>query len=868
MKFSFLFLLVLFHSHLYAQEFLFTGRVEDEFQHPIAGAVIKITQNKVRAFAITNALGSFQFNKESFNLSDSIEIEVTHISYKNKNVTIFPNDLQNAYILFTLEKSIKPLQEIFVKPDIYENGDTTFINAEAFRKTADKNVNDILKNIPGFTVTLFGVFYNGKLISEVYIENLKLSDNYLDITTNLNSGLIQEIQVIKNFSEIVALRGFDVSENTVLNLVIYKNNKLKASGNFTASLGIKDKYLFDVNAILLRNRLKALILADLNNIGFKPYNAQQVKKNLLDYNRNNFSDSRLFSYYSEPAFFYDDQNSIEVIPGINASKNLISNFILPFKNNKFNLNINNSIYNDKFSRQRDVTTLYFTNPGFNYSERYSQQFSPHFYKLGTELTYNDSAMYAKIALGYNTRRFTDQQNIFSENYFQDIKLSKKQSKQLGLYFVRKISGKAALECLFFYNTRSVNQQLKSTSLDSTPFWNKKVLQKGQSYQLGINSTEAEMNFYLKNLPIHKIHLNATSGRLFPESNTWAKTTANQQLDSFHYNDRLNKNELLLNMAGSFSLGKANFKYTTGLFTSLVKQNNKKYWFLFPIANFAATFKISTKGQFNLGIRLEKPSFLNSNITPVPYLTSYRSMSYSHPGQYYKSGLNYSLNYYRNKISSGSFFIINFSSTCYSPGEGNQVQTPFPGFFITESYTFSKPGNASQSFFIQTSNFIKKLNVGVRANVSGSRSKIFSETNTLHQLNMKCEILVKKKFFDYLAIESGILFYLDQMEQQGQKNNRWYPLIEASSKANSLINYDISYKPIFIHAGSSNTQYHGLNGVIVISPPKKKYSFKIICTNMVNQNYILGAVTNTFNTVVNRDFVMQRYILFQFSSWIK
>lgn len=71
-----------------------------------------------------------------------------------------------------------------------------------------------------------------------------------------------------------------------------------------------------------------------------------------------------------------------------------------------------------------MTTLYFTNPGFNYSERYSQQFSPHFYKLGTELTYNDSAMYAKIALGYNTRRFTDQQNIFLKIIFKILSYQK------------------------------------------------------------------------------------------------------------------------------------------------------------------------------------------------------------------------------------------------------------------------------------------------------------------------------------------------------------------------------------------------------------------------------------------------------------
>ncbi len=371
-----------FLQPLQAQIFNYSGRVETASGLPLSQVVIKLSQNDKNHFAISDALGAFNFSVHNFQNGDSVEIEITHIGYQSILKKIIIGFGTPIYQMIHLLPKIKSLQEVIVKPDIYTNGDTTFINADAFRKKADNNLGDLLKNIPGFTNTPFGIIYNGKLIQEVYIENQKLSDNYLDLTTNLSASIIAEVQVIDNFNEIVALRGFRQSHESVLNLNLHKNKKLNASANTNAGVGVVNKYAMDVSAILLKQNIKSLTLINANNVGFKPFNAYQVAKGLVDYNRNIFSDNRLYAYYKEPSFFSADQYSNGVLPNTNQSRNFIQNIILPLHKKGISLHINNGFYADKFVKQKETVATFYQNSSLNYSENFNEIFSPTYFKTG------------------------------------------------------------------------------------------------------------------------------------------------------------------------------------------------------------------------------------------------------------------------------------------------------------------------------------------------------------------------------------------------------------------------------------------------------------------------------------------------------
>ncbi len=504
-----------FLQPLQAQIFSYSGKVETTLGLPLSQVVIKLSQNDKNHFAVTNSLGAFNFSVHNFQNGDSSEIEITHIEYQSILKKIIKSFGTPVYQVIHLLPQIKSLQEVIVKPDIYSKGDTTFINADAFRKKADNNLGDLLKNIPGFTNTPFGIIYNGKLIQEVYIENNKLSDNYLDLTTNLSASIIAEVQVIENFNEIAALRGFRQSDASVLNLNLHKNKKLTASANINAGVGVVNKYAMDVSAILLKQKVKSLTLINANNVGFKPFNTYQVAKGLVDYNRNIFSDNRLYAYYKEPSFFSVDQNTDGVLPNNNQSRNVIQNIILPLNKKGISLHINNGLYADKFVKQKESVATFYQNPSLNYSENFSQIFSPTYFKTGAELVFNDPKFYAKLGAGFNNRNFVDKQNIKSGNYYKQSNVSKKQSYQYSLYAVKKISDFSVVEALLAYNQQNVHQQLIIDNTIGISFWDNIVTQRSQNLKINKNSAQSQINFYLKNRILKLIQLNYTSENYKP-----------------------------------------------------------------------------------------------------------------------------------------------------------------------------------------------------------------------------------------------------------------------------------------------------------------------------------------------------------------
>ncbi len=306
-----------------------------------------------------------------------------------------------------------------------------------------------------------------------------------------------------------------------------------------------------------------------------------------------------------------------------------------------------------------------------------------------------------------------------------------------------------------------------------------------------------------------------------------------------------------------------------MFISSLKRGVDKSKPVYPIANVTLQYKLNYKSEIGAIINVSKPNFLVSNLTPIPYLASYRSINFAHPNQYYNSGTNYSLNYRKSSVSSASIFFVNLSLQTNNPTIINRATSYSPGIFLSESNTIAQRGNHSESAFAQYSGRLKKSKINIRANFLGNRSKIFYNVSTFtHLLNFRAELLLKKNFNDYLHIEGGVTYTVDQLVINRQKNNQIYPILEISSKSEHSINYSIRYKPIFIYSGLLASRYQGLNGSLIYSPKKGKYNFKLLCENAIKQDYLLQATTNPLYNIVNKDFVIQRYFLLQFSKMLK
>ena len=160
--------------------------------------------------------GSFRLNVSSdcdslILKASSMEISPTTIAIPNRS---------GAYDIIVEERVIG-LREVVVKAKkIYAQGDTINYNVVSFLSQSDQSVADVLRKMPGITVSEAGqVSYQGKPIKNFYIEGLDLMKGHYGIATNnIDPHSIATVQVLENHQDIKALKdnGVDMLHVDVL----------------------------------------------------------------------------------------------------------------------------------------------------------------------------------------------------------------------------------------------------------------------------------------------------------------------------------------------------------------------------------------------------------------------------------------------------------------------------------------------------------------------------------------------------------------------------------------------------------------------------------------------------------------------------
>ena len=95
-----------------------------------------------------------------------IRIESRGVGYKSFSTFIDISSFATDSILLDiiLKKNAKLLDDVTItaKQPITENGDTTTFQASAFRNNRQENIEDLIKNMPGFTIKENGnIFFTG-----------------------------------------------------------------------------------------------------------------------------------------------------------------------------------------------------------------------------------------------------------------------------------------------------------------------------------------------------------------------------------------------------------------------------------------------------------------------------------------------------------------------------------------------------------------------------------------------------------------------------------------------------------------------------------------------------------------------------------
>ncbi len=248
------------------------GTVVDSFNGPIAFANVYLKLNDTSAitsYGMTDEKGNFSFQSPFFKKNIAI---ASALGYETRTKQIDTEDKESIKINFRLSNKIFTLKETVIKANnrAIEHGDTVTFNADKYRDSTERNLEELLAKLPGVEVdkNTGNISVQGQSIKKILIEGDDLTGrNYQLMSKNMAADVVDKIQVIDKFVENKKLRGLKRSEDKVINLTLKENRKKLLFGNAKIGIGNDERTDNSVNLFGFYKKLKTITFGNFNTSG-------------------------------------------------------------------------------------------------------------------------------------------------------------------------------------------------------------------------------------------------------------------------------------------------------------------------------------------------------------------------------------------------------------------------------------------------------------------------------------------------------------------------------------------------------------------------------------------------------------------------
>jgi len=244
-------------------------------------AVNKATK-AMDSYAITNDKGKFLLNLKP---NTAYNIKISYLGMQNKELEITTTS-ENSIKNITLEEGGIELDgvEIVREMPVSIKGDTIVYNADSFKSGTERKLEDILKKLPGVEVNADGeIEVEGKKVSKLMVEGKDFFDGDTKLgVKNIPADAIDKIQVLRNYSEIGALKGVENNQdNIAMNIKLKSGKKNFWFGDMTAGIGVaheESRYLINPKLFYYSPKYSINLITNFNNIGELPLTVQDYFK--------------------------------------------------------------------------------------------------------------------------------------------------------------------------------------------------------------------------------------------------------------------------------------------------------------------------------------------------------------------------------------------------------------------------------------------------------------------------------------------------------------------------------------------------------------------------------------------------------------
>jgi hypothetical protein len=453
-----------------------TGRVENEYsKQAIPNASIALYS--MSGNFITNTMSG---STGTFNLFvkhvGHYRLRVSFVGFLavEKEITMEEKTVDVGTI--SLFEKTQNLKEVLVKGNLLlatQRGDTTVMNANAYKTNPDATVQDLVQKMPGIVMQDGKLQAQGEEVKQVLVDGKEFFKNDISAAlTNLPASIVKDIQVYDAQSDQSRFTGFDDGNRLKTINIITKTGVTNSQfGRMYAGVGLNNLYSVGESLNLFHNDRRISVLTQFNNT-----------------NEQSFAMGDLFS----------GNNNMNAPPGMqtppmegggqggsSSTGGSISDFTVNTQSGITKTNAIGLNYSDQWGKKIKVDGNYF----FNYADNNTIQASNYDYTINQGQTYQENKKTSAHVLNHRFNLRLDYTIDAHNSLFFRPGISFQQSDGT-------ISSLA--------NTDSVNNPLSSFSSFYTPslkgmqlsgelLYRHQFKHKGRTLSLDVNSTNQTKN---------------------------------------------------------------------------------------------------------------------------------------------------------------------------------------------------------------------------------------------------------------------------------------------------------------------------------------------------------------------------------------
>lgn len=230
--------------------------------------------DSILAYTYSNQQGNYRLTTTETGL---LQLTYQSLGYqpKTKKVELKPGQEVLSLDIKLIHNS-QQLQAVLIESDrpIEVREDTVVFAASYFTNGTEESVEDLLKKIPGLNIDDDGTITVGNQeIEKVMVEGGDFfGKGYKLLTKNMPAFPIENVQLLKNYSNNNLLKSIEDSEKVALNLTLKDNAKRVWFGTIKAGIGNGDYHSAKGNLMNFGKHNSYYLLGSMNTIGQDVFN--------------------------------------------------------------------------------------------------------------------------------------------------------------------------------------------------------------------------------------------------------------------------------------------------------------------------------------------------------------------------------------------------------------------------------------------------------------------------------------------------------------------------------------------------------------------------------------------------------------------